>query len=208
MNISLIFKFSNGNIEKYCVDKYSTIRELQQRYYLGDFQIYKNQKLERNKTLAEYNMKNHDVITCYIMESEYSGVSKLNIVDNKTKNIGFDTSAPHYRQVTNGLNALSICLNKDCIAYNKSIYVKIGRVKNWNLFDNMDKIRCPECKQTCQPKNFGFYDCKYEIAFYIFDNGDYGKETVHGLSGEKEFKLFEDESKMKASFSFLLFNID
>ena len=73
--------------------------------------------------------------------------------------------------------------------------------------ENLDKVRCPEWKEKVKPLNFGFYNCKYEIEFYLYNRYGSYKDKVNGYSGNKEFKIFEEYSKVDGNYDYLVFNI-
>ena len=175
--------------------------------------IFNAEILENNKTFRDYEIKNGETI---IAIGRYEaggggmlGVSTIDVSKNKTTNLGFDKNGPAYRYVIRGLNIYSKCKdkNKKCQAYNDSIYVQIGYVKNWNLLENIDKIRCPICNERVKPLNFGFWDCKYEIEYEKDEDDEYKSGSVKGESGIGEFKIFEEYASGRATFTKLIFNI-
>ncbi len=137
----------------------------------------------------------------------FFGIETIDISKNKTKNIGFSSSGPYYRSVWYGLNIQSKCKNKSCVAYEDTIYVKIGFVQNWDLLCNRQKIICPECNRKVVPLNFGFFNCKYEIEYEKIEDDGYKSGRVNGASGKREFIVFDQYSSGKASFTQLIFNI-
>ena len=132
------------------------------------------------------------------------GFMRIDVSKNKTKIISFGNTGKKYRYVCKGLNIQSECKNSSCEAYNDVIYIQIGYVVGWNLYDNLEeKVRCPSCKARVKPLNFGFWLCRYEIE-YETENG-YDKNTFKGEAGD-EYKTFSNEND-KWEFTRLIFNI-
>ena len=90
------------------------------------------------------------------------GLSTIDVSKNKTKEYEPARSGPSYRQGCNGLNIQSKCKNRNCSAYNDTIYVKIGYVENWNILQHLEnQVCCPMCKKMVKPINFWFYISKF-----------------------------------------------
>ncbi len=125
---------------------------------------------------------------------------------NISKVLKFDKNAPYYRYVSYGLNIQSICSNNDCEVYNKVVWVQIGYVNNYDLFQNIEKIKCPACDKIVVPQNFGFYKCKYKIKYMKSEKmSSYSSGEVNGEAGN-EFRTF-DSSSGTAIFVKLIFDV-
>ena len=111
----------------------------------------------------------------------------------------------YYRYVCNGLNIQAICGFNDCEAKDKIVYCKIGFVRDYNIFNNLENIKCPACGNEIYPKNFGFLSCKYKIDYTKWENNKKQSGTVEG-EAEGEFKIFSEYSG-NANFSKLVFNV-
>ena len=165
--------------------------------------------LKNDKTFEYYDLEDDDLIISSVKNK--GGGFGLNIVDlskNFTKNLSFDPSAPSYKEVSYGLNIQSKCKNKSCRAFEDFIYIKIGYVSNWDLFHNLNIVQCPECNKKVKPLNFGFYNCTYKIEYDKDENDEIISGEVKGESGEKEFKVFDEYSSGKATFTRLIFHIE
>ena len=67
------------------------------------------------------------------------------------------------------MSAQAICEN-DCVLKNQIIYITLGFVTNYNILSHLNDIKFPECQKTVYPKNFGFFQCKYEIEYDKWEN--------------------------------------
>ena len=99
----------------------------------------------------------------------------------------------------------AICSNSNCIAYNDHIYCPIGFVYCYYILKNLEKIKCPACKEEVYPKNFGFLNCKYKAEYTIYENNSKKEGKVEGEAGKK-FKIF-NEALGNANFTKLIFTI-
>lgn len=134
------------------------------------------------------------------------GIETIDLSKNISKVLKFDKNAPYYRYIINGLNIQSICSNNECEAYNKVVWVQIGYVNNYDLFQNIDKIKCPACDKIVVPQNFGFYKCKYKIKYMKSEKLSYSSGEVNGEAGN-EFRTF-DSSSGTATFVRLIFDVE
>ena len=164
--------------------------------------------LDDNKTLSYYELEDGNVIASHGAFKGGGpsgfGLNTIDISKNNTRIIEFDNSAPYYRYVCNGLNIQAICGN-DCEAKDKIVYCKIGFVRDYNIFNNLENIKCPACGNEIYPKNFGFLSCKYKIDYTKWENNKKQSGTVEGEAGS-EFKIFSEYSG-NANFSKLVFNV-
>ena len=196
------------------VNKNDTIIDLKKKYGCNENYIWKlgDRLLEDEKRISDYDIEEDDTIDSILMKEIEEGggvfgVETIDVSKNNTKNIGFGHSGKHYRLVSYGLNIQSKCKNKNCLAYEDTIYVIIGFVTNWNLLNNLQTIVCPECKKRVKPLNFGFYNCNYEIEYEKDEDDDYKDGKVNGHSGQNDFIIFDEYSSGKATFTKLIFNI-
>ena len=135
----------------------------------------------------------------------------LSIVDiskNKTKEFEQSENTPWYNIGGDGLNILSKCRNKECIAYNDEICINIGYVQNWDTFTNSDKIKCPCCGYKVKPLNFAFKHCSYLIQYNIKINGDYEGRTNKGTTISDKFVIFDINESGNADYYKLVFNVE
>ena len=162
--------------------------------------------LKNDKTLSYYNIKDDDIIISLtsLKGGGGFGLSTIDVTKNNTRIIEFDENAPFYRMVSDGLSIQSICGN-DCQAKDKIVYCHIGFVRNYNILNNLENIKCPACRNEVYPKNFGFLRCKYKIDYTKWENYKKQSGTVEGEAGN-EFKIFSEYSG-NANFLKLVFSI-
>ena len=138
------------------------------------------------------------------MEPHYSGgIETVDISKNKTKEVSPAKSAPSYRYASKGLNIRATCKNNNCIAYNEVVYIQIGYVQNWNLFEHLeDKVVCPSCKEMVNPENYYFKKCFYKIDFIKNSDGKMIEDYISGsASSDNLFSGFFEEIHKTFSFS-------
>ena len=116
---------------------------------------------------------------------------------NISKVLKFDENAPYYRCIINGLNIQSICSNNDCEAYNKVVWVQIGYVNNYDLFQNIEKIKIIELFYRSKETDKIKYKKKKKMS--------YSSGEVNGEAGN-EFRTF-DSSSGTAIFVKLIFDV-
>ena len=143
------------------------------------------------------------------MELHYSGgIGTVDVSKNKTKEIIPGKSGPSYKTVSKGLNIRATCKNNNCIAYNDFVFIQIGYVQNWNLFDHLeDKVVCPSCKEMVNPENYYFKKCFYKIDYIKNCDGKMKRDSISGSASSDNYKTFDEEESGKAIFAKLVFNV-
>ena len=193
------------------VNKSDTIGEAKRKCgQVGRQWTYDGELLNDDRLISDYCIDDGEKI----ISNERSlggggsfGLETIDISKNNTKNIGFGNSGKFYLSVDYGLSIQSKCKNRDCEAYDHTVYVQIGFVTNWNLLNNLKEVVCPACKKRVKPLNFGFYNCKYEIEYEMDENDEFKEGKVNGVSGHKDYIVFDEYSSGKATFTKLIFNI-
>ena len=81
-------------------------------------------------------LEDYDIISHFVKEDAKlviirhlvggGGINTVDISKNITNECEPALNGPSYREGCNGLCIQSICKNKNCVAYNDTIYVKIG----------------------------------------------------------------------------------
>ena len=136
------------------------------------------------------------------------GIETVDISKNKTKEVSRAKSAPSYRYASKGLNIRATCKNNNCIAYNDVVYIQIGYVQNWNLFEHLeDKVVCPSCKEMVNPENYYFKKWFYKIDYIKNSDGKMKRGSISGSASSDNFKKFDEEESGKAIFAKLVFNV-
>ena len=212
MSIEICIKELSGRCTNLKVNRRDTIREAKKKYGKDDHVQWKfgGIVLKDDKLISDYELEDGDCIYSNDRAQGGGGVFGLETIDvskNNTKNIGFASSGKSYRLVEWGLSIQSKCKNNNCKAYEDTIYVQIGFVTNWDLLKNLKEVVCPACKKRVKPLNFGFYNCKYEIEYEKDENDEFKEGKVNGVSGAKDYIVFNEYSSGKATFTKLIFNI-
>ena len=142
-------------------------------------------------------------------DMQYSGgIETVDISKNKTKEVSPAKNVPSYRYASKGLNIRATCKNNNCIAYNDVVYIQIGYVQNWNLFEHLeDKVVCPSCKEMVNPENYYFKKCFYKIDYIKNCDGKMKSGSISGSASSDNYKTFDEEESGKAIFAKLVFNV-
>ena len=142
-------------------------------------------------------------------DMHYSGgIETVDISKNKTKEVSPGKSGLSYRYASEGLNIRATCKNNNCIAYNDVVYIQIGYVQNWNLFDHLeDKVVCPSCKEMVNPENYYFKKCFYKIDFIKNSDGKMIEDYISGSASSDNYKTFDEDENWKAKYDKLVFNV-
>ena len=163
-----------------------------------------------NVKLGDVIRKDSTVTVHRKMDLHYSGggIETVDVSKNRTKEVSPGKGGPSYRYASNGLNIRATCKNSSCIAYNEVVYIQIGYVQNWKLFDHLeDKVLCPSCKEMVKPENYYFKKCFYKIDFIKDSDGKMEKGSISGSASSDNFKIFDEGESGKAIFAKLVFNV-
>ena len=137
------------------------------------------------------------------------GFLTVDVSKNITKEYEPAKSAPSYQTGGNGLTIQSTCKNENCIAYNKTVYIPIGYVNNWNLFEHLEEdVLCPSCKEMVNAKNYWFKNCFYRIDYIKNNNEKMERGSIRGDASSDMYKTFDQEESGEALFVKLVFNIE
>ena len=155
-------------------------------------------------------IKNNSVV--YLIRKEtmkYSGgIITVDVSKNITKEVEGAKTGPSYRTGCDGLCIRATCKNVNCIAYNNTVYAKIGYVQNWNLFEHLeDSVLCPSCKELVNPDNYYFKNCYYRIDFIKNEAGKMIRGSVNGDASPDKYKYFFEKESGQALFSKLVFSV-
>ena len=180
------------------------------KLFSGDIRTHLkfNAKLLYNdKTFSDYGIEDGDTIVLpqkSIGGGGGFGLYTIDVEKNNTRIIELDCNAPPHRNIGYGLSVQAICEN-DCVLKNQIIYTTLGFVTNYNILSHLNDIKCPKWQKTVYPKNFGFFQCKYEIEYDKWENNKKISGSIEGKT-EKEFILFSEYSGI-ATFSKLIFDV-
>jgi len=136
------------------------------------------------------------------------GIITVDVSKNITKEVEGAKTGPSYRTGCDGLCIRATCKNENCIAYNDTVYAKIGYVQNWNLFEHLeDSVLCPSCKELVNPENYYFRNCYYRIDFIKNEAGKMIRGSVNGDASPDKYKYFFEKESGQALFSKLVFSV-
>ena len=92
---------------------------------------------------------------------------KFNIMKNFKKLENFDSNAPSYRNVSDGLNLFIYCLNKNCQIYN-SYFTLCKGYGIFDLFQSLEEINCPFCHlKNFSLRNIGMINAKWTYKGFL-----------------------------------------
>jgi len=126
--------------------------------------ILKDLKIKQNSNLR-YNITNS------IIGGSPFGLDMANIANKEgleKRNFG---PAKNWNIITKGLNIEGKCTNSNCEAYNHKVDCKIG-LGDFNLLDNILKIKCPMCRKIIDPETCSFHKCQYQIEGILSSSGE------------------------------------
>jgi hypothetical protein len=163
-----------------------------------------------DKKLQDLIKNNSVVYFTRKKELQYSGggIITVDVSKNITKEVEGGNTGLSYRAGCDGLCIRATCKNENCIAYNDTVYAKIGYVQNWNLFEHLeDSVLCPSCKELVNPDNYYFKNCYYRIDFIKNEAGKMIRGSVNGDASPDKYKYFFEKESGQALFSKLVFSV-
>ena len=92
---------------------------------------------------------------------------KFNVMNTLKKIQNYESNAPSYRNVSDGLNFFIYCLNKECLIYNNYFTVNKG-YGSFNIFDILNDINCPLCNcKYFSLRNLGMINSKWNFKDFL-----------------------------------------
>ena len=204
-------EFPSGKVKELInINETDTILEVKRK--IGEsysfFLTYRGIALKDDKTIGYYGIEDDDNLFAKTFVSGGGGVNTVDITKNITNECEPAKSGPTYREGCNGLNIQAKCKNKNCNAYNDTIYVKIGYVQDWNLNAHLkDQVLCPSCGRMVKPKNYFFFECKYRIDYIKEVDDEYDTGYIEGSASGRLYKYFDEKESGNATFVELKFNV-
>ena len=159
-----------------------------------------NNLYDPKKKLGEVNIDNFPRfnITVYKKNDLIGGGFSLNFTD-LSKQIYeehyFSDKAPSYRVICKGINIYGICKLDKCKAYNKEVIDPLKKKKEFDLINEKDCLKCPECKALISPKTVGFHLCEYKIKGTKFENGKGIPFEFNGKADNKDSVQYYNPDK-------------
>ena len=161
-----------------------------------------------DKQLQDLIENNSVVYFTRKQEIHYSGgIITVDVSKNITKEVEGAKTGPSYRTGCDGLCIRATCKNENCIAYNNTVYAKIGYVQNWNLFEHLeDSVLCPSCKELIRPENYYFKNCSFTINYIKNEDGKMIRGSFFNDADPNKYKKVDEEESGKAFFK-LVFSV-
>ena len=173
MSLNVKIKAIVGNETKIIVNPNMTIGDAKKSFFghIRTHLKFNAKYLYNDKTFSDYGIKDGYILLLSQKSrgEEWFGLCTIDVEKNNTRIIELDDNAPPYRSIGYGLSVQATCEN-DCVLKNQIIYTTLGFVTNYNILSHLNDIKCPKCQKTVYPKNFGFFQCKYEIEYYKWEN--------------------------------------
>lgn len=122
------------------------------------------------------------------------GLNMANIANKKgLEKRNFCKNANEWNTITKGLNIEGECNNSNCIAYNHKVDCKIG-LGDFNLLENICKIKCPMCSVIIEPGTCSFNKCQYQIEGTLSLTGeikDTKEISTEWIRVEKDYDYYD-----------------
>lgn len=122
------------------------------------------------------------------------GLDMANIANKKgLEKCNFDKNANEWNKIIKGLNIEGECNNSNCKAHNLKVDCQIG-LGDFNLLDNIFKIKCPICSVIITPGTCSFSECQYQIEGILSLSGEIkdAKEiSTEWIRVEKDYDYYD-----------------
>ena len=114
----------------------------------------------------------------------------FNTIKNVKKS-AWKSTAPWYREVTDGLSWICYCLNSKCQIYNK-VFITNRGYGHFYLHAELKHITCPICREKkADLKNIGFVNCQWQYRGTLSSKKD-SKMTGDGRTYDNKFYTFKE----------------
>ena len=118
---------SKGAVKKININKNDTILKVKQIFGNIEAKLkFDGEVLQDNNTISYYGIEENDILHAEYRSCGVGGINTVDITKNITNEVEGAKDGPSYREGCKGLCIRSICKNKNCVAYNDTIYIKIG----------------------------------------------------------------------------------
>ena len=154
--------------------------------------------LKNDEILKDLKIKNNSNLNCYI-ENSISGGTPLGLdmanIANKEglEKRNFGKNAKKWNIITKGLNIEGVCTNSNCEAYNYKVDCQIG-LGDFNLLENICKIKCPMCSIYIELETCSFCECQYQIEGTLSLSGktkDIEETKTEWIRVEKDYDYYD-----------------
>ena len=193
--------FVNFSMTVYKTDTVQKIKEtIQEKGNIPIDEIVLTHKhiLKNDEILKDLKIKNNSNLNCYI-ENSISGGTPLGLdmanIANKEglEKRNFGKNAKKWNIITKGLNIEGVCTNSNCEAYNYKVDCQIG-LGDFNLLENICKIKCPMCSKYIELETCSFCKCQYQIEGTLSLSGetkDIEETKTEWIRVEKDYEYYD-----------------
>ena len=104
----------------------------------------------------------------------------------------FGKNAKKWNRIKKGLNFEGVCNNSNCEAYNYKVDCPIG-LGDFNLLENICKIKCPMCSKYIELETCSFCKCQYQIEGTLSLSGeakDIEETKTEWIRVEKDYDYY------------------
>jgi len=165
-----MFIWIDDNNQKYsiflCNKEKTTIPELKQILFeITEVSVEKQILTFNNLLLTTETLDDAGIIeNSTIFLNREKNLMELNAIDSYHVINKFNEFAPPWREFYIGLNLEGICLNTECDAYDKRVWLTAG-LGTFDMKNGINNYCCPICyKNVRNIDACGFYNCKYKIT--------------------------------------------
>lgn len=113
------------------------------------------------------------------------------------KRVGWQQSAPWFREITDGMSWFAYCKNTTCTAH-KQLFVVSRGYGIFKLSKEMAELCCPVCKlKNFEMRNIGFVNCEWALKGKLFYKAD-SKVFGEGQTYDGKLYTFKECNYTKA----------
>ena len=161
--------------------------------------IYKNKILKDDEILKDLKIENNSKLHCHRSNSIIGGgglvgLDMANIANKEgLEKRNFGKNAKKWNRITKGLNIEGVCNKSNCEAYNYKVDCPIG-LGDFNLLENICKIKCPMCGVCVELETCSFCECQYQIEGILSLSGetkDVEETKTEWIRVEKDYDYYD-----------------
>lgn len=131
----------------------------------------------------------------------------FNCLNSVTK-IGYEDTAPNYRECNDGLNLFCDCKNESCDLFNEMFVIPLGYGEFNIIGKELNNIKCPKCPEKVNQiilKNIGLINSQWNYRALLY-NTITKPLTGGGITLDEKLYLFK-ETNFKNIFQKLFINV-
>ena len=160
--------------------------------------IYKSKILKDDEILKDLKIENNSKLHCHTSNSIIGGGSPFGLdmanIANKEglEKRNFGKNGKKWNRITKGLNIEGVCNNSNCEAYKYKVDCPIG-LGDFNLLENIRKIKCPMCSKFFELETCSFCKCQYQIEGLSLsgETKDIEETKTEWIRVEKDYDYYD-----------------